>query len=136
LLLGLGGDNVRVMKKVQTSLMMTLSAFVFLFGTDLTGKWNSKVDVAGQAGMPTFVLKQEGTKLSGTYSGFYGEAPLVGTVNGNKVAWDFEASGAKIHYAGEVSADGKKIQGTVDYGGQADGTFTATKDNPAGKKRR
>jgi len=83
--------------------------------------------VGGQTGSTTFVLKQDGENLTGTYSGAFGEAQLKGTVNGNKVTWSFEASGAQVHYAGTISSDGNKIEGTVDYGGQADGTFTATR---------
>jgi hypothetical protein len=120
---------VPVMKKVETSVTIVLAAVLLLAGTDVTGKWSAKVDLGGQTGAPTFILKQEGAKLSGTYSGFYGESPLTGTVKGNKVSWDFDASGAQIHYVGNVSADGKKIQGTVDYGGQASGTFTATRED-------
>ena len=119
------------MKKV--SLIFALMAFtaVALFAaTDLTGTWNAKVDLGDQKGTPTFTLKQDGEKLTGTYSGALGEAPLKGTVKGNKVVWDFEASGAQVHYAGTTSADGARIEGTVDYGGQASGTFTATRAEP------
>jgi hypothetical protein len=72
-------------------------------------------------------LKQAGEDLTGTYSGALGEAPLTGTVKGNDVALDFEVSGYKIHYAGKLAAGGKTMEGTVDYGGMASGTFTATK---------
>lgn len=105
-----------------------------LFAADVTGTWNAKVDLGGQGGTPTFVLKQDGEKLSGTYSGALGEAPVHGTVKGNEIVLDFEASGAAIHYAGKIDADGKKIEGTVDYGGQASGTFTATRSEPAKDK--
>jgi hypothetical protein len=98
------------------------------FAVDVTGTWNAKVQLGtGQSGSPTFVLKQDGEKLTGTYSGALGDAPLKGTVKGNDVTIDFEASGAQIHYVGKVDNDGKKMEGTVDYGGQASGTFTATK---------
>jgi hypothetical protein len=122
------------MKKVfATFAMIVLTAAVLLAATSLTGTWNAKVEVGGQSGSPTFVLKQDGETLTGTYSGALGESQLKGTVKENKVTWDFEASGAKIHYAGTVSNDGARIEGTVDYGGQADGTFTATR-NEGNKK--
>jgi len=106
---------------------MALTAIALCAATDLTGTWNAKVNLGDQQGSPTFVLKQDGEKLTGTYSGALGEAPIKGTVKGNEVTIDFDASGAAIHYAGKVSADGAKIEGTVDYGGQASGTFTATR---------
>jgi len=110
-----------------------IPALVILFtasalAIDLTGTWNAKVELStGQSGSPTFVLKQDGEKLTGTYSGALGDAPIKGTLKGNDVTIDFEVSGAQIHYAGRVDKDGKQIEGTVDYGGQASGKFTATK---------
>ena len=116
------------MKKVLAVLTMMILATASLFAaTDLTGTWNAKVDLGTQTGAPTFELKQDGEKLTGKYSGALGDAPLTGTVKGSDVTWDFEASGAAVHYVGKISADGNKIEGTVDYGGQASGTFTATR---------
>ena len=111
---------------------LVLPALLFFastaFAIDLTGTWNAKVELStGQSGTPTFTLKQDGDKLTGTYSGALGDAPIKGTVKGNDVTIDFEASGAQIHYAGKVDSEGKKMEGTVDYGGQASGKFTATK---------
>ena len=102
-------------------------AAVAAHAATLTGTWNAKVDLGGQGGTPTFVLKQDGEKLTGTYSGALGEAPLTGTAKGTDVSFDFEVQGAKVHYAGKLNADGNQIEGTCDYGGQASGTFTATK---------
>jgi hypothetical protein len=116
------------MKKAAAILIIVILFALPLVALDLTGTWNAKVELSGgQSGAPTFVLKQDGEKLTGTYSGALGEAPLKGTIKGNEVTFDFEASGAQIHYAGKVDKDGKKMEGTVDYGGQAGGTFTATK---------
>ncbi len=117
------------MKKTSIFLfvVVALLATSVLAAVDLTGTWNCKVVLGEQSGTPTFVLKQQGEKLTGTYSGALGDAPVTGTVKGSDVTIDFEASGAQIHYAGKVDKDGKKIEGTCDYGGQASGTFVATK---------
>ncbi|HEY6348693.1 MAG TPA: hypothetical protein VI636_04710 [Candidatus Angelobacter sp.] len=116
---------------MKKSLLLLPALFLLAataFAVDLTGTWNAKVELGGgQSGSPTFTLKQDGEKLTGTYSGALGDAPIKGTVKGNEVTIDFEASGAEIHYAGKVDNEGKKMEGTVDYGGQASGTFTATK---------
>jgi len=101
----------------------------------LTGKWNSTVDLAGQGGNPTFVLQQSNDKLTGTYSGALGEAPLHGTVKGADITFDFDAYGGTIHYVGKLSEDGKKIAGTCDYGQLGKGTFTATKAEAAPPKQ-
>jgi hypothetical protein len=116
------------MKKASAILATVIFLAASLFAIDLSGTWNAKVELgSGQSGSPTFVLKQDGEKLTGTYSGALGDAPVKGTVKGNDVTLDFDASGAHIHYSGKVDNDGKKMEGTVDYGGQASGTFTATR---------
>ena len=107
--------------------LLVLWAAAVYAAVDLSGTWNVQVDLGSQKGSPTFVLKQDGEKLTGTYSGALGESPIAGTVRGSDVTIDFEASGAKIHYSGKVDKDGKKISGDCDYGGQASGTFVATK---------
>jgi len=94
---------------------------------NVTGTWNARVDVGGQSGTPTFTLKQDGEKLTGTYSGALGESDLSGTVKGNAITFEFEASGAKVRYEGKVTDDGKIMEGTCDYAGQASGTFKAIK---------
>lgn len=125
------GGIVRRMKKAPAIFATVVFLAVSVFAVDVTGTWNAKVDLGGQGGSPTFVLKQDGDKLTGKYSGALGEAELHGTIKGNEVAWDFEASGAAVHYAGKLDSTGNKMEGTVDYGGQASGTFTATKKEAA-----
>jgi len=49
--------------------LLPLSAFA---ATDVSGKWNARVDLGGQGGTPTFTLKQDGEKLSGKYIGCAG----------------------------------------------------------------
>lgn len=123
------------MKRASAILATLLFFAVLAFATDVTGTWNSTVDLGGgQGGTPSFVLKQDGDKLTGTYSGALGDAPLHGTIKGNEVTFDFEAQGAAVHYAGKLDADGKTIKGTCDYGGQASGTFTATRAESKDKK--
>ncbi|HLW52440.1 MAG TPA: hypothetical protein VKW06_06325 [Candidatus Angelobacter sp.] len=123
------------MKKVSATLFTLVVLAALAFAADISGTWTATVDLGGgQGGTPSFVLKQDGEKLTGTYSGALGESPLHGTIKGSDVVFDFEAAGAAVHYAGKLEADGKTIKGTVDYGGQASGTFTATREAPKEKK--
>jgi opacity protein-like surface antigen len=115
-------------------LAIVLFAATAVSAADVSGTWEAKVEVDGQSGTPTFVLKQAGEDLTGTYSGALGEAPVTGTVKDNDVAFDFQISGYKIHYAGKLAADGKTMEGTVDFGGVASGTFTAAKLETPEKK--
>ena len=126
---------VRHVKKLSAILATVVGmALIAYAATNITGTWNAKVDLGGQGGSPSFVLKQDGEKLTGTYNGALGEAPLTGTVNGDKVSFNFDVQGAAVHYEGKLNADGTEMEGTCDYGGQASGTFTAKKaENKAGK---
>lgn len=100
-----------------------------LAAADLTGAWDVTVDIGGNTGNPVITLKQEGNNLTGTYKGMLGEAPLKGTVDGSKVRWEFTADydGNKFNVVYSGTVDGDTIKGAIDFGGQAEGTFTAKK---------
>ncbi len=110
--------------------MLFLLAAGLALAADITGKWQFQVETSAGTGSPTFDLKQDGEKLSGTYNGILGEAPVTGTVKGDNVEITFEGSysGEKVavKYSGKLDGD-SKMKGTVDLGGLANGTFTAEK---------
>jgi hypothetical protein len=109
----------------RTFCLLFLST-ITAFAADISGTWNAQVETDAGNGTPKFVLKQEGEKLAGTYSGALGEASVTGTVKGQDVRIEFNA-GAAIIYTGKLDDSGKTITGTCDLGGQASGTFKATK---------
>lgn len=96
---------------------------------DVTGTWLMAVETAAGSGTPTFVLKLEGEKLTGRYTGQLGEAPVTGTVKGSAVEFGFdvtvEGTTLRVTYAGTV--DGPAMKGTVKLGDLGEGTFTGTK---------
>lgn len=114
--------------------LRTLCVFGLLamvaFAHDITGKWTFAVETDAGGGTPTFVFKQDGEKLTGTYTGTFGSAPLTGTVKGDAIQFTFEATVAdqkgKVVYTGKIEADGK-MKGEVDYAGLGHGTWTAAK---------
>src|SRR2546421_199602 len=83
---------------------------------DISGKWTFNVETAAGSGTPTFVFKQAGEKLTGTYNGTFGSAELTGTVKGSDVEFTFEANvgdqKGKVVYKGKVDAPGK-MKGSV-----------------------
>jgi hypothetical protein len=98
-----------------------------LLGADLTGTWSAAVTLDAGSGTATFVFKQTGEQLTGTYSGAVGSANVTGTVKGSDVEWSFDAGDAgKVSYKGALDASGK-ITGTVQYGQLGAGKFTAEK---------
>lgn len=98
-----------------------------LLAADISGKWTFAVDLGAQSGTPRFTFQQKGEELTGTYSGQLGEAKLKGTVMGDKVEFQFETSGITVVYKGTI-VSASEMKGTADYGGQAQGTWTAKRD--------
>jgi hypothetical protein len=96
--------------------------------TDISGAWNFQVETSAGAGSPTFTFKQDGEKLTGQYKGAFGEAPLTGTVKGNKVDFsikvDAQGQQVTINYTGTVESDGT-MKGTAQLGDFGSGTWTA-----------
>ena len=111
------------MRKLTALLVFSLAAW----GADLSGTWSASVNLDAGSGVATFVFKQDGNKLSGTYNGALGEAKVTGAVDGTKVQWAFEnADAGKVNYTGTLEGD-KTIKGSVEYGQLGKGTFTAQK---------
>ena len=112
---------------------LVLLAFfsVAAFAADVTGTWNFNVETDAGSGNPTFVLKQSGEQLTGTYSGALVEAQVKGSVKGDKVEITFEVSpsgdAVKVVYSGTLDGD-KKMKGTVKLGDLGSGTFTGQKN--------
>ena len=96
---------------------------------DVTGKWQLTVETGAGTGTPTLTLTQKGDSLTGHYSSqVLGEADVKGSVSGQKITitLNVEVQGTPlaVTYAGTVEG-ANAMKGTVDIGGQANGTFTA-----------
>lgn len=95
--------------------------------TDVSGTWSFQVETSAGSGSPTFTFKQEGEKLTGQYKGAFGEAPLIGTVKGNKIDFvvkvEVQGQQATLTYTGTVEKEGI-MKGTVDLGEVGSGTWT------------
>lgn len=93
---------------------------------DVTGKWVLTVETSQGSGTPTFTFKQDGEKLTGRYSGQFGEADLAGSVKGQAIEFTFsvDAQGMNLEvtYTGKIESK-DSMSGTVNYGGAAMGTF-------------
>ena len=57
---------------------------------DVSGAWALQIDLGGTTGTPTVTFKQDGEKLTGTYSSqVVGEQQLTGTIKGNDIEFGF-----------------------------------------------
>jgi hypothetical protein len=118
-----------MLRSIRNLLLFALIPMAAL-AHDITGKWMFQVDTDAGSGSPTFVFKQAGEALTGTYSGLFGSAELTGAVKGDHVEFSFEAGPdgqkAKIVYKGKIES-AAKMQGSADLGGMGSGTWSATK---------
>ena len=117
--------------RAYTCLMRTLIALALFtavsLAADLSGTWNAAVTLDAGSGTATFVLKQSGDQITGTYSGALGEAKVTGTVKGGAVEWSFDNSDAgHVSYKGTIKS-ATKIEGSAEYGQLGKGTFVAEK---------
>ena len=96
---------------------------------DLTGKWLFTVNTDGGSGTPTVTLTQKGDSLTGHYSSqLLGEADLKGTVKDGKFSFSLQGNvqgtAVTVTYIRTIESK-DALQGWVDLGGMASGTFTA-----------
>jgi hypothetical protein len=95
---------------------------------DISGTWSASLDMGSAKGMPTFVFKQQGERLSGTVMRPTGEQQKVsGTVKGDKTTFWFEATrdgrSFKATYRGTIESP-TKMSGAVEFTGALSGTGT------------
>ncbi|HEU4390023.1 MAG TPA: hypothetical protein VFV34_19635 [Blastocatellia bacterium] len=94
---------------------------------NITGNWDVTVQTDQGSGSPSFTFKQDGEKLTGTYKGMFGEAPVQGTVKGNDVTFllkvNAQGTDLTLEYKGTIDKD--TMKGTVKLGELGNGTWTA-----------
>jgi len=99
----------------------------------IAGVWKFTVELEVGTGHPTVTLKQDGEKVTGTYDGRYGAAPLEGTIKENKIEFtvSMTAEGAAVTgvFSGVVEGEGEKqgMRGAVDFDQAGEGTWTAVR---------
>ena len=95
--------------------------------TSLTGKWAFEVVTANGTGTPAVVLKQEGEKVTGTYTSSRGGTRQIdGVLKGDKLTFTVkspEPGGVDYEFTGTVAGD--TITGTADFSGMGTATFSA-----------
>ena len=108
-----------------------LTAFTALRLHDLTGRWQLAVVTDNGTGYPTLEIKQEGDKVTGTYtSNAMGSRTISGTVYGDTLSFVLSPSGAGegmvlTYTARIVTAD--SLNGYVDFAGQGCARFTGAR---------
>ncbi len=86
-------------------------------------------------GTPTLDLKQDGEKITGTYSGRYGTFPLEGSLKERAIRFSVtmtaEGQSVEVSFTGELAQDGQTMKGTAVLGELGDATWNAKREKGA-----
>lgn len=97
----------------------------------LTGKWQTTLEMEVGSASVVLMFKQDGEKLTGTYTGRYGEYQLVGKTAGRKldfvVTINAEGTETKMYFEGEITdtPQGVLLKGAADLGGMGEAGWFA-----------
>jgi hypothetical protein len=96
---------------------------------NVTGKWAMTMEMSMGTANPSLELKQDGGKVTGSYTGRYGTFPLEGTLKDRTIQFTFqmgaEGQTVTMSFSGEVAADGQSMKGTASLGDMGDASWTA-----------
>src|SRR5262245_47766492 len=91
---------------------------------NIAGKWQMTLELSIGTANPTLELKQDGEKITGTYTGRYGTSQLQGTLKGRALEFAFqidaEGQTATMSFRGEVAADSESMKGQATIEGLGD----------------
>lgn len=104
------------------------SAGLAIAQADVSGSWSFTTDNPQGINERSMALEQDGSTLTGTTTSDNGAtASVSGNVSGSEVELRFDVpAGLTVIMTGTV--DGSTMSGTIDFGGQASGSFTASKE--------
>jgi hypothetical protein len=98
----------------------------------VAGKWAMTLEMSMGTGTPTLDLKQDGEKITGTYTGRYGTFDLQGSVKERAIQFSFtmsaEGQSVTMSFTGEIAQDGQTMKGTAVLGEMGDATWTAKRE--------
>src|SRR5262245_66303207 len=115
----------RLRKPIITAITIIAAAFLLAAAltvgaqsSNVSGNWKLTLETPNGAANPSLVLKQDGEKLTGTYKGRFGEAPLEGSIKAKEIKFTVKVNAQgqefKLEYAGTVEGD--TMKGKVKFG--------------------
>jgi hypothetical protein len=124
--------RVRIVGVVVTALLLVSTALYAAVTHDLTGRWVLAVVTDNGTGYPVLELKQDGDKISGSYtSNAMGSRTIQGSVRGDSLFFALSASGmgegVVLTYAAHIVTP-DSLNGFVDFAGQGGANFTGRRD--------
>lgn len=96
---------------------------------DVAGTWEIAVESPQGLVTLTATMKAEEGKITGSIETQFGTLPLEGTISDKEIVFGFMASvrGREIPITFNGTPDAKQMSGAADFGGMAQGTWSAQK---------
>src|SRR6185436_17801246 len=98
----------------------------------VAGDWDVTVQSPQGTNTVLVTLKQDGAKLDGLFKSPLGELPFTGTLTGSemKFTFNFPVDGQPLLITMTGKVDGDAVAGKADFGGFAEGDWSATRAKP------
>jgi hypothetical protein len=99
---------------------------------NIAGKWTMTLDMSMGQATPALVFKQDGEKVTGTYTGRYGTFEFKGTLKERTLNFSFsmdtDGGTTTMTFEGTVAADDQTMKGWGTIEGLGDATWSAKRD--------
>jgi hypothetical protein len=118
------------------ALILTFSTASAFAATDVTGAWNAEYTSPDGSVVLDFVctLKQDGTKLTGSFADPQGNNPPIeitdGKMDGDKISFNVTYNGMVINHSGTVTGDEIKLAEKSDSGDFQGGSMVLKRVKP------
>jgi len=122
------------MKLLSVLLFFALGASAAIAqSSNVAGAWDATLTSPQGTFNIHMNLKQDGEKVNGAVKGQSGEIPIEGTLTGKdlKLKYTIQFQGNDLLITLTAAVDGGSMKGTADYGGFAQGEFTAKRGGDA-----
>jgi hypothetical protein len=95
--------------------------------TSIVGDWSMTINSPQGANTVMVTFKQDGEKVNGLFKSAQGELPFTGTLTGDELKFSFTIpfQGQPLDIAMNGKVDGDSMTGKANFGGMADGDWTA-----------
>jgi hypothetical protein len=98
----------------------------------IAGKWTMTLDMSMGQATPALVFKQDGEKVTGTYTGRYGTWEFKGTLKERALQFSFQmdtdGGTTTMAFTGVVAPDGQTMKGDATIEGLGDATWAARRE--------
>ena len=98
----------------------------------IAGEWDASINTPGGLRSFKIVFQVDSAKLTGTVKREAGDVPLLGTIKGTAVRFSYSVvyNGSPLELTVTATLEGDSLKGVVNFGGAAEGEFTALRAKP------